>query len=133
MSTVVNEVRRGLYLDSVALMRLSREIAAMEGVEEAGLMMGTPANKEIRRNAGVLDADGEAAAPGDLVLALRAKTHAAAEAARAAARQLIDRPKQAAQEGSSWRPRSMRGAFAAHPDATLALISVAGDFAAAEA
>ena len=42
---IVNEVRRGLYLDSVALMRMSREIAALGGVREAGLMMGTPANK----------------------------------------------------------------------------------------
>ena len=41
-AAVHNEVRRGFYLDSVALMRLSGRIAAMEGVEEAALMMGTP-------------------------------------------------------------------------------------------
>lgn len=35
---VLNQVRKGLYLDSVALMRLSRTIAAMDGVEEAALM-----------------------------------------------------------------------------------------------
>ena len=33
--TVLNEVRKGFYLDSVALMRMSRTIAAGEGVEEA--------------------------------------------------------------------------------------------------
>ena len=33
MSTIVNEVRKGFYLDSVALMRLSAEISAMGGIE----------------------------------------------------------------------------------------------------
>ena len=34
---VLNELRKGTYLDSVALMRLSRRIAAMPGVVEAAL------------------------------------------------------------------------------------------------
>ena len=33
MSTVINEVLRGVYLDSVALMPISREIAALDGIE----------------------------------------------------------------------------------------------------
>ena len=44
---VLNEIRRGFYLDSVALMRLSREIASAAGVIEAALMMGTPSNQAI--------------------------------------------------------------------------------------
>ncbi len=36
-ATILNEVRRGFYLDSVALMRLSREIAGLSGVVEAAL------------------------------------------------------------------------------------------------
>ena len=32
---VINRVRRAFYLDSVALMRLSRELSALPGVEEA--------------------------------------------------------------------------------------------------
>ena len=43
MSVIRNEVRRATYLDSIVLMRMSREIAALAGVEEAGLIMGTPA------------------------------------------------------------------------------------------
>lgn len=133
MSVIVNEIRRGLYLDSVALMRLSRTIAAMPDVEEAGLMMGTPANKEIMRDAHVLDAEGEKAAAGDLVLAIRAKNAEAAQAALAEARALIDKPKVAGEGATAWRPRSIRAAVTAHPDANIALISVPGDFAAAEA
>ena len=70
MSVVLNEVRRATYLDSIVLMRMSRQIAALPGVEEAGLIIGTPANKEILRDAGILGADGAQAAPGDLILAL---------------------------------------------------------------
>ena len=51
-ATVLNEVRPGFYLDSVALMRLSREIAGLAGVIEAALMMATPANKQIMADAG---------------------------------------------------------------------------------
>src|SRR5207244_11494316 len=47
MSVVLNEVRRATYFDSIVLMRISRQLAALPGVEEAGLMIGTPANKEI--------------------------------------------------------------------------------------
>ncbi|MBN9064750.1 MAG: oxidoreductase [Rhizobiales bacterium 65-9] len=133
MSVIVNQVRSGLYLDSVALMRLSREIAALDGIEEAGLMMGTPANKDILRDAKTLDATGESAAAGDLVLAVRAATRAAADFALATANTRLDQPKQSAVDASTWRPRSLRAAVASAPDASLALISTPGDYAASEA
>ena len=41
---IINRVRRAFYLDSVALMRLSRELSTRPGVEEAALMVGTPSN-----------------------------------------------------------------------------------------
>ena len=82
MSVILNEVRRATYLDSIVLMRISRQIAALPGVEEAGLIIGTPANKEILRDAGILGAEGASAEPSDLILALRA-TDAAAGSGRA--------------------------------------------------
>jgi len=130
---VLNEVRRGFYLDSVALMRISRTIAALPGVEEAGLMIGTPANKEILREARVLGDIGAQAGAGDLVIALRAGDAAAAEAAMAEARRQLDRPRRAATGAAAWQPRTLRRAVQQMPDANLALISVPGDFAAAEA
>ncbi len=133
MSVVVNEVRRGSYLDSIALMRMTRAVTAMAGVEEAGLMMGTPANRRIMADAGVLSADGEAAAPGDLVIAVRAKDRGTADAALAEARRQLDQPRKSADGAAAWAPRSIRSAIAAAPDANLVLISVPGAFAAAEA
>ncbi|TDL81257.1 acyl-CoA synthetase FdrA [Palleronia sediminis] len=128
---LVNEIRRGFYLDSVALMRLSREVAGAEGVIEAALMMGSPSNLAIMRDAGLIEA-GCDARPNDLVLGLRARDAAAAEAARALALEGLDRPRASA-AAEDWRPRSIAAATEALPAANLALVSVPGDFAATEA
>lgn len=133
MTVVVNEVRRATYFDSIVLMRLSREIAALPDVEEAGLMLGTPANKEILRDAGILAADGDEAEPGDLILALRARDQASADAAIAQAKRLLDQPRGAAMQAALATSRTIRGAVGQMPDANLALISVPGHFAVAEA
>lgn len=133
MSVVVNEVRRATYFDSLVLMRISRQAAALPGVEEAGLMIGTPANKVILREAGVLGPEGEKAEPGDLILALRTSDDAAAQAALAEAKRLLDQPATAGPARGLASARTLRGALSALPDANLALISVPGDFAAAEA
>jgi len=133
MSVVRNEVRRATYLDSIVLMRMSREVAALAGVEEAGLIMGTPANKEILREAGILGPEGEQAEAGDLILALRAVGADAAEAALAEARRLLDRPSALGAAAAADAPRSLRAGLRELPDANLALISVPGDFATAEA
>jgi len=132
-SVIANEVRRATYFDSIVLMRISRQIAGMAGVEEAGLMLGTPANKDILREAGVLGPEGEAAEPGDLILALRATDAAAGAAAMAEAKRLLDAPREQAASAGLIAVRTMRSAVRELPDANLALISVPGHFAIAEA
>ena len=133
MSTVVNVVRSGFYLDSVALMRQSRTIAARDGIEEAALMMGTPANREILADAGLLAAAGQNASGGDLIIAIRGRDEATAEAALAEAETGLDVPRSGGDGTAVWRPRSLGAAVDIAPDANLALISVPGPFAAAEA
>jgi FdrA protein len=132
MPVIVNDIRKGFYLDSVALMRFSREVAALPGVEECGMMMGTPANMRIMADARVLDDTGRAAAPGDLVIAIRAVDAATAETARTAAARLLDAPRTSSR-AAAWTPRTLRSAVAAMPEANLALVSVPGAFATAEA
>ena len=129
---VLNEVRKGFYLDSVALMRLSREIAAAPGIAEAALMMGTPANIAIMKNAGLLK-DATAPQGNDPVLAMRADSEDAARAALALAEKELDKPKVQGGGAEAWRPRSIAAAVKGVPGLNLALISVPGDFAAAEA
>jgi len=133
MSTLtVNDIRKGFYLDSVALMRMSRSLADMEGIEEAAMMMGTPSNRQIMADAGLLVETGEAAGGGDLIIGIRAENSGAADAALAAAITLLDQPT-AARDGEAWQPRTLRAAIKSAPESNLALISVPGDFAIAEA
>jgi succinyl-CoA synthetase alpha subunit len=129
---LLNEVRKGFYLDSVALMRLSREIAAAAGVIEAALMMGTPSNQAIMRNAGLLG-EAVAAQGNDLIIAIKAQSEEAGRAALAEAQKALDKPKTGASGASEWRPRSIAAAVKVVPATNLALISVPGEFAAAEA
>src|SRR5438067_9684511 len=125
---LVNRVERGRYLDSVALMRISRRVSALPGVEAAALMIGTPSNKALLREAGLLAADSESAEPNDLVLAVRGAD--LASALEVAARLLAEPAEQAT---TLRRARSLGAALALAPQANLALVSVPGDFAAAEA
>ncbi|MBM3488821.1 MAG: oxidoreductase, partial [Alphaproteobacteria bacterium] len=133
IGVVLNRVRRGLYLDSVALMRLSEAVAALPGIAGAALMVGTPANLALMDDAGLLAAEGRAAGANDLVVALRAKDAASGAAALAAAEQLLDQPRGPRGDGAGFRPRTLDAALALAPEANLALISVPGAFAAAAA
>ena len=90
MSVVVNQVRTGVFLDSVVLMRISRELADFEGIEEVALMIGTPSNLAILESAGLLGELGRQAGGGDLVLAVRARDAAAAELAATEAQRVLD-------------------------------------------
>ena len=123
-----NRVEKGRYLDSVALMRVSRRVSTLPGVEAAAAMLGTPSNRTLLRDAKLLAAEGEAAGPNDLIIAVRGTDpDPALDAALAF---LSERP---AETSSLARARSLKGALQALPEANLALISVPGAFAAHEA
>jgi len=127
-----SKIRRKFYLDSVALMRFSKILAAMPGIDEAAMMMGTPSNIEIMVNAGLLDGPAADASAADLIIAIRGNNEAVVASAVTEAEKLLDTPSDS-QEGTQWRPKSVRSAVATRPSLNLALISVPGAFAVSEA
>jgi FdrA protein len=133
MAHLVNQVRRAFYRDSVALMRISRAVAALDGVASAALMIGSVTNKKLMRDAGLLNANGEDAGPNDLIFAVSADGEPQAATALAEAERLLDAPAGAEQGAGQWHPKSLDTALTQLPGANLALISVPGEFAAAEA
>lgn len=133
MSGAWNFVRRSFYQDSVTLMRLTRDMEAVPGVRRAAVMMGTPANRALLKDAGLLAAEGEAAGPTDLVIAVLADTRETADAARTAAESALSARRTAAMPGVARRPLTLASALKTLPAATLALISVPGAYAGAEA
>jgi FdrA protein len=124
-----NEVLRNRYLDSVSLMRASRRLEALDGVRAAGLMIGTPANKALLKEAGLLAPDGEGAGVNDLIIALKVESETQARAAIEKAKEILV---QQEKPGGASNARSLAGALQALPQANLALVSVPGEFAAAE-
>jgi len=119
------------YHDSVSLMLVARELARMGSVIDAAVVMATEANKSILKQAGLLTPEAQAASPNDLVIAVSAASEALDHALDEAEKLL--RKKQATAEGGEFRPKSLRGAVKANPAANVAVISVAGRYAADEA
>lgn len=132
MNNIINEVRKGFYLDSVALMRLSAEISSLGGIDEAVLMTGTPANQQIMKDAGLLNETGETASANDLVIALRADGKASANRALAQIQKSLQGNKTAGNNTQAVYS-TVGSAFAATPEMNLALISTPGAYAAREA
>ena len=133
MSAVVNKLRRGFYLDSVALMRLSAELQGKPGVLDAVLMIGSESNLGIMSQAGLLTETAQDANANDLVIAVRARDVDAAHEALATAESLLESGLHKGGNGTHVRARSLQGAQRQLANANLALISVPGEFAAREA
>jgi succinyl-CoA synthetase alpha subunit len=131
---IATRILPSAYYDSVTLMLVAKELLAMPGVQDAAVVMGTPANLALMRDAGLLTAQTQAATPNDLVVAVLAADDAGAAAALAAVDGLLAAGKggQQAADGQR-RPRSLRAAVRQAPDANLAVISVAGRYAGREA
>ena len=129
-----NFVWRSAYHDSVTLMRLARDLESVPGVARAAAMMGTPGNRALMQDAGLLTSAAEAAGPIDLVIAVVADDETTARRAEEAVRAALS-GRATASRGSSEmpRPRTLASALRAAPDANIALISIPGLYAAAEA
>ena len=129
-------LRRGLYRDSVTLMRLAAALEARPGVARASAVMATPANLEMLAEHGVPVSETEAGANDLLVVLEGDDGEVLAESLDAAAALLESEARPAAAAGADTRPRrprSLAEATEALPGATLALISCPGEYAAAEA
>ncbi len=124
---------KGAYFDSVALMTVGKEIGRAEGVDDAAVVMGTAENRAILDASGLLMPEFASSAATDLLIAVRARDEAAAEAAIEATTALLAQSGRRREGGGQPRPRSIGGAVDALPGANLALISIAGRYAGAEA
>lgn len=128
MSIVHTQIRPGAYYDSVVLMRLQKALVALPGILDAGVVMGTEANKQVLEQSHLLTADARPARPEDLVIAVSAQTAAAAQAALAQVDALLSQRRSAV--GDEYRPKSLETALQMLPEAQWVLVSVPGRYAA---
>ncbi len=121
-----------LYQDSVTLMQLAARLRGVPGVQEAACVMATAANLEQLGDAGL--ALTLPAAPSDLLVVVQGDEAACGAALEMAQATLTAPPPQAPSGGEFQAPlTSLAQGVQALPGANVALISVPGDYAAAEA
>lgn len=128
MTATLVDIRRGAYYDSAFLMRLQRTLTDLPGVQDAGVVMGTPTNQELLAAADLLPPAARAARPDDLLIVVRAEDEAAARDALARVDDLLIRRKSA--QSTEHQPRSLDAAADMLPGAAWVLVSVAGRYAA---
>ncbi|MBW6473158.1 MAG: acyl-CoA synthetase FdrA [Anaerolineaceae bacterium] len=128
MSVIVSDIRKGAYYDSAFLMKLQRSLTELQGVEDAGVVMGTEENKEILKHIELVDKQVLDANPDDLVIVVRAATGNEAEEALGQVDELL--VKRSTEMDKNYRPKSLDTASKMLPGASWTLVSVAGRFAA---
>jgi FdrA protein len=128
MSVTKSEIRAGAYFDSVVLMQLQRNLGALPGVEDAGVVMATPANLELLADSNLLSSEGKAARPEDLLIVVCAAKETDAAAALAKVDELLKQRRSGSNQ--QLRPRSLAAAAKNLPQAEWVLISVPGRYAA---
>jgi succinyl-CoA synthetase alpha subunit len=130
---LTSRVRQNTYVDSVALMQTTAQIQAFPGVVAAALVMATDLNRELLAHAGLLAPDMKNAGANDLVLAVRAESSEAAQAALNRAEELLGARRGGEDTSRAELPRSVISAARQVPGVNLAVISVPGRYAAMEA
>lgn len=127
---IKNYIERNRYYDSVFLMKIASKLAQTKDIDNASIGMGTPLNKETISDLGLDTEEMNSAGPNDLIIAVRAKNEEACSKAKEEFLRLVNERNSGSMQNSF---RSISGAKNAIPDANLAIISVAGEYAAKEA
>ncbi len=120
-----------LYKDSVSLMTVSAKVMAVPGIETASVVMASATNVANLLQAGLGTFE---VRPNDLVVAVSGSDEACAEALKKADELLTAKTGGGEDGAVSKQPvTSLQMAVAQDPASNFALISVPGDYAAAEA
>ncbi|MEO5939281.1 MAG: protein FdrA, partial [Candidatus Limnocylindrales bacterium] len=125
--TAFARIFRNSYRDSVELMQIASEVESLPGVERAGLVMATPANREVLAAAGLLSAATDGAGPNDLVVAVAAADEAVADTAFERAEARLSGPGgDSAGDAAQTDKRTIAEAVAEREASNLVLISTPG-------
>jgi FdrA protein len=127
MTVTKHDVRRGAYYDSVLLMQLQRGLIGLPGVVDAGVVMATPANRDLLAANNLLP-DSITASPDDLLIVVKAEDDSSASDAINQVDSLLAKKRSSVSQ--DFRPRSLSSAVKQLPEAHWVLISVPGRYAA---
>lgn len=129
MSIIKGEIRSGVYYDSVVLMQLQRNLTGQPGIIDAGVVMGTDANKHLLAQGNLLAPEVKDAGADDMVIVISAEDEAAAKAAFGKVDELIASRRRGGVE-EEYLPKSLESATQQLPAAQWVMVSVPGRYAA---
>ena len=117
----LSEIRPGSYYDSVVLMQLQKKLAALPGIEDAGVIMATPANKVLLTEFDLLTDEGNEAGPDDLLIVIKSNNKQTAKDAISKVDEILKKRRSMISKG--FRPHSLVSALDQFPDANWVLVS----------
>lgn len=125
-------IQKNNYQDSIVLMLLTNQLLTLQGIKNASVMMGTPANKDIFKTSGLYTDDMATATSNDMVLVLDMQDQSVIETVMVEIERFLnDQSKTDADEGpesvKTWDKALSMGA-----DADVVVLSVPGTMAANE-
>lgn len=126
-------IKKNSYQDSINLMLLTNAVSSIEGVNKVQIMMGTLANKDIFKDAGLYTEDLATAESNDMAIVIDTEDESKVDEVLEKADQYLKDQSISGGSEAFETVRTWDRATKALPDANLALISVPGQYAAEEA
>ncbi len=112
----------------MTLMQLQASLMKLPGISNAGVMMGTAANKDLLRQSGLLNEQAEQAGDTDLIIGVEADDETAVDTALGQVDNLLSHRR--SDEEQDYMPKTLAAAVRMLPDAKWVLVSVPGSYAA---
>jgi succinyl-CoA synthetase alpha subunit len=125
------EIRKNTYYDSVTLMLISKDISKIEGVNDAIVGMGTDLNKELAEGIKMSNDEIKAIAANDFFISADLSDDSVWESVVGKLNELLN--KKVSENSMDYKPKSINSALTYQSDSNIAIISVPGQYAAAEA
>lgn len=130
--TLQTRIKKNAYYDSVTLMLLSHELQKLEGVEDVLVGMATDLNLSLARDLGLATSELDSLSANDLFIAAKLdEALVSMQAVEDAFNAYLSKTADSAGE-DDYQPASLRSALQVLPDANMVVISVPGQYAAAE-
>lgn len=127
-------IRKDVYVDSVFLMLMSKELQERPEIETATVAMGTAVNVELLIDQGFSEKELSSATPMDLLIALDCTDEDDLDAMESYAFSLLERKAAPdAADKTVEQPKTIQAACQQYPDRNIAIISLPGQYAAYEA
>ena len=127
-------IEKNHYADSIILLSATACIMDLEGVHDAVVVMGNEMSKSILQDFGALTAEAAAATANDLIIAVDCDDASIEEMIWKAIHKLMEQGQQKCTGADVEKTYpTLKLAAQEHPDVNLAVISLPGEFAAAQA